>query len=300
MKPIVDQKTLEADLVRLLGQPLVLTPVSEGEESRAFALSVGGEELIVRIHPTDYGFAKDAVAAGRFASVDLPIPRIVDHGILDSGLCYCLSQRAPGKTLQDLDPDELRPVLAPVARVMNAMTQSDVGGIDGCGPFDADGYGAYVSWRTYLLAIAEPTIHDWSRLCGGVVPMRISRLLELIVTLAEHCPEMRGLVHGDFGSNNVLAEGTHITGIIDWSEAMVGDPLYDLANILFWRPWLACMEQQALYFEQNRPELLVDKRRLVCYQVRIGLSEVFDNLSNDHRPMAEWLLKRCEAVVESR
>jgi aminoglycoside phosphotransferase (APT) family kinase protein len=38
-------------------------------------------------------------------------------------------------------------------------------------------------------------------------------------------------VHGDFGSNNVLADGEHITGVVDWSEAMIGDPLYDVANI---------------------------------------------------------------------
>ncbi len=38
-------------------------------------------------------------------------------------------------------------------------------------------------------------------------------------------------MHGDFGSNNVLADGTVTTGVIDWGEAMFGDPRYDIANI---------------------------------------------------------------------
>src|SRR5699024_2408647 len=63
------------------------------------------------------------------------------------------------------------------------------------------------------------------------------------------------LVHADFGSNNVLTDNGRITAVIDWSEAMFGDSQYEVANIFFWRPWLACMEQQTRYFERRHPEL---------------------------------------------
>ena len=105
------------------------------------------------------------------------------------------------------------------------------------------------------------------------------------------------LVHGDFGSNNVLAEGEHITGVVDWSEALIGDPLYDVANIFFWRTWLPCMEQQAQFFEAHPLKLPNWKERVLCYQLRIGLSEVLANAFDRRDKTVFWALRRCEQIV---
>jgi hygromycin-B 4-O-kinase len=179
---------------------------------------------------------------------------------------------------------------------MDAMADVDVAMIAGYGEFDVLGRCDHTSWRDYLTDIANPATHDWSQLSREWMAPPL-RLLDLVSSLAEDCPEVRGLVHGDFGSNNVLADGDRITGIIDWSEAMVGDPLYDLANILFWRPWLDCMEQQAQYFERARPDRLADSRRLACYQLRIGLGELWSALGAGDRRMAEWSIGRCEEIA---
>jgi aminoglycoside phosphotransferase (APT) family kinase protein len=37
--------------------------------------------------------------------------------------------------------------------------------------------------------------------------------------------------HGDLHIEHVFIAGDEITGIIDWSEASQGDPLYDLATL---------------------------------------------------------------------
>ncbi len=39
------------------------------------------------------------------------------------------------------------------------------------------------------------------------------------------------LLHGDFNPRHVYARGGHITGIIDWSDAVCGDPVYDLGRV---------------------------------------------------------------------
>jgi hygromycin-B 4-O-kinase len=114
--------------------------------------------------------------------------------------------------------------------------------------------------------------------------------------LAEESPEERRLVHGDFGSNNVLCDAGRITGVIDWSEAMVGDPLYDVANILFWRTWLDCMEQQCRYFEIHEPQRLADRKRLRCYQLHIGLVTLFEAARDGDRAVVDWAMQRCRDV----
>ncbi|KPC86502.1 hydrogenase expression protein HypB, partial [Streptomyces sp. NRRL F-6602] len=42
---------------------------------------------------------------------------------------------------------------------------------------------------------------------------------------------------GDLLSRNVLAGEAGITGVLDWGNALYGDPLYDAAWRLHWWPW---------------------------------------------------------------
>ena len=43
----------------------------------------------------------------------------------------------------------------------------------------------------------------------------------------------RVLVHGDLGCGHLLAgAGGHLTGVIDWGDALIADPSYDLAALL--------------------------------------------------------------------
>jgi aminoglycoside phosphotransferase (APT) family kinase protein len=42
------------------------------------------------------------------------------------------------------------------------------------------------------------------------------------------------IVHWDFNQANILIEGEHITGVIDWEGARVGDACFDLVTLLFY------------------------------------------------------------------
>jgi hygromycin-B 4-O-kinase len=182
---------------------------------------------------------------------------------------------------------------------MDAIARSDVSMTSGFGPFDAEGAGKYGSWRAFLTSAADPDRYDLAAVAKRVDIDRARRLLDVIGELAGSCPEVRKLVHGDFGSNNVLVDGELVTGVIDWSEALIGDPLYDVANILFWRPWLDCMERQARYFEVRRPELLQHAERLRCYQLRIGVAEIFENAMAGDYGFVSWAISRCDEIVRT-
>jgi hypothetical protein len=44
-------------------------------------------------------------------------------------------------------------------------------------------------------------------------------------------PWMPAFTHGDLQIDHVFVDGDRITGVLDWSEAGQGDPLYDLATV---------------------------------------------------------------------
>lgn len=276
------------ELRRFLGEMPNLSPMTEGEESLVF----GNDDFILRVNHDIEGFRKDDLVCKTFAGTDLPIPAILEIGHLADGNAFCLLRRAEGRTLQDLSTGELPFVLDAVARVMAAIADRHPAAPSGFGCFDASGVASHASWHDFLL---QPVTLDWAGAkLGGV-----NHVLDLLQELAGHCPEHRALIHGDFGSNNVLTDGGRITAVIDWSEALYGDPLYDLANIFFWRPWLACMEFQARWFETHRLDLLKHAGRLRCYQLHIGLGQVWaSGLAGQHGDR-DWALARCAKIARS-
>lgn len=296
MKPKLSRRAVASAVERDLGPISAWIPVSEGEESQAFGIQLANEDFILRINRLAGSFHKDAFCYQNFASANLPIPQILSIGTVN-GHAYCVSRRAAGSTLQDLPPAELPAVVARVDKVMRAIAEAPLRGTKGFGRFDADGIGEHESWRSFVAAVADPRHYDWTR-CGLAIDRRwIERHLSLLNDLIPMCPETRNLVHGDFGSNNVLTDGLAITGVIDWSEALFGDPLYDVANIFFWRPWLACMEAQARFFETHRSDLSANARTLRCYQLRIGLQQVFECALAGDMADLRWAMARCDEVA---
>ncbi len=51
-------------------------------------------------------------------------------------------------------------------------------------------------------------------------------LKEGIGSVSMHAPR---LLHGDLAHHNLFSDGHRITGIIDWEDALAGDPVYDIA-----------------------------------------------------------------------
>ena len=55
------------------------------------------------------------------------------------------------------------------------------------------------------------------------------------------------LLHGDFWLGNLLWQGDELTGIVDWEDAMLGDPLADLGKSRLEMLWALGREAMELY-----------------------------------------------------
>ena len=297
-KPSLSPKTIQGILQQRWGTIDDFNPLVEGLASQAFGFRHAAADYVVRVNQSIDGFTKERFVYRSFASPDLPIPEVLDIGHLDDTHAFCVSRRMPGVRLQDMDDAHLAQLIGPTEEVVATIGAADIRGTDGFGRFDATGIGPYARWRDFLTSITDPQRYDWA-LAGRTAHMPTVRTLcRIVAQLAAQCPEERHLVHGDFGSYNVLTDGQHVTAVIDWDRALFGDPLYDVANLLFWRE------------EHLRPLVERIKRqgctvrhwheRVFCYQLLIGLQEIYDSAMGTGTISLAWLTSRCNAIVEQR
>jgi len=291
-KPRATLPEAEDFLRQRLGPIEGLVALKEGEESQAFGFRSGGTDLVLRINASRHGFEMDRMAAERFAGPDLPVPRVVLIEPLGRWHA-CVTARAPGVTLQDLRNGESHSYGRVVCDLLESLSICETGWIDGFGPFDPSGKARHQSWPAFLRAIAA---HDWRPLPRELRPL-LGPLIQYMAERAPSLPERHGLIHGDFGSNNLLVADGAVTGLIDWSEAKAGDPLYDVGNLFFWRPWLDCMEQQCRYILAEAPHLVREEEVVTTYAVHIGLSTAHEAVQAADVNLAEWALLRCQSLV---
>ena len=178
-----------------------------------------------------------------------------------------------------------------------SISQADVSSIEGFGDFDSEGRAPARSWREVLEATLE-RVADLAEARAAPLP-DLEPALERYRSLIRRCPEERALVHGDFGSNNVLVDGTRISAVLDWENAMVGDPFYDVANTRFWATHLRCMELQAEHFDRTLSHVAGYRERVLCYALRIGLEEARGAVAHADSRQAAWAVSRCFELLEA-
>lgn len=286
---MVVNREADAVLVRALLSEQVgndvadVRPLAGGFFSRAFAATAGGSEYVVRLNAgvhAQESFAKDDYAWRHFASPALLIPRIVASGETIDGY-YAISERVPGCTLAEFSVDERQTLLPAVLGAFEAISKSDVGMSRGYGPWNSSGDGQYSSWRRYLVEVMmndpDGYYQDWHALFDDSFLERemYETVYRQMLRLAEYCPEERALIHNDFQFENILAEGQRVTGVIDWANALYGDPLYDVARWIWWSAqpgwWYddSCDLMQSRFCDASHYD-----ERILCYQCHIGLDDL--------------------------
>jgi hygromycin-B 4-O-kinase len=267
-------------------------PLAGGFFSRAFAAAAGGREYVARLNAGAHAaesFAKDDYAWRHFASPTLPIPRIVAIGETDNG-CYAISERVPGCTLAELSVDERRTLLPAVLSAFETIGKVDVSMSWGYGPWGSSGDGQYPSWQQYLAAITtndpEGYYQNWHALFRDSFLERevYEAVYRRMLRLAEYCPEERALIHNDYQFENIMVARQRITGVIDWANALYGDPLYNVAR------WVWLSAQPGWWYD-NGSDIIRSRfgdaphydERIACYQCHIGLDDLRFYAKNDNR-----------------
>jgi aminoglycoside phosphotransferase (APT) family kinase protein len=186
------------------------------------AYEVNGE-LVVRFRRAGPGrVVREAELLRLVAGVSpLPVPVPVAVDAARGWLAY---RRLPGVPLLDRPPADPAAVGAVLGGFLAALHAVPVQRVAALVDVDDD---PPETWR------AE-TAETWRRVAGRVGAAGRRRVEGFLAAPAPPPAARLVLAHQDLGAEHVLADptGADVTGVIDWSDAALGDPAYDLGLIL--------------------------------------------------------------------
>ena len=264
--------------------------IKGGESSQAFRFCSKGDDFIVRVNTSDESFRKDKYAFEHFASVMILIPEILHIG-QEEGYAFAISTMSLGVIIKNLPDAQLLLVLPEMISILDTIHSTDISSQAGFGKWNTNGVGEFASWKYFLLNVGmyiESGKLFETTFLEREVWMKIYTEMEILTAF---CPEGRYLVHGDYGSDNVISDGRRITGILDWAESIYGDFVYDVAWLSFWGYEKSELYEKP-YQERNIPNF---KERLLCYKLHIGLGSLsffaYSQQKDKYSVVRERLLK---------
>lgn len=301
-RPVLSGGQVAALAVELFNsEQVTISPVATpGMETQAFQITNGSRTGCLRIGSHIGGFRKDAWARNVFGQ-DLPVPEVWEIGELPDGSAFCLTSWAPGRTLQDLPPDETHRITPLVFEAWSQLQVDAITATSGFGDLDPDTMTApYLSHQDHLRA-ALTAARRWPSTWINARRSAVSTLLDRYESLIDACPDERAFVHGDWGCNNILAVDDHLTAILDWESISLGDPLQDIAGRFwaFWPPVSNCVSALASYADQRLGQLPNYRARTLCYDLRTGISEITESLAEQDSQFADRCLSRCLALLDA-
>lgn len=261
-----------------------VTPAPHQGTFHLVHIGTGQLSLIVRssrpdVIDPDHTLNIEAVLAPHLASARVPhVPvRAVAVGAKRvAPFDLAIQDMAPGEALCDLPeavcecPDLLRSV-GQVMRDLHAI-EGRGGGPVCLQTGDDEGLrGLHQDWRDYMMLNLEVHVAG-CRAIGAITSDQSEAILEIFTDHAAVCIDVpTRLLHGDLGNHNIFVQNNAVVALIDWEDALIGDPAFDVAMWLTFHP----PRRHAAFLQGYGPAAQEDGFRLRCALsfLRIALSK---------------------------
>jgi len=260
-----------------------LVPLATGMFSQAFSFWVNDQAFVIRFNQWKQDFLKNKYANEHFACINIPIPPIIQLGKYNDTWHYAISSLCSGQTLDKLSLEQMHTLLPNLIVTVDHIHAIDLSNQAGYGLMDEHGVGMFNSCIRSLDNRKIP--HNWHYLLNSTFLEKrlFLNYKKQMLNLIPACPEQKQLVHGDIGFGNVVWNGTKITGVLDWAESKIGDPLWDIAWLNFWSDDTDYASAFYHFYKcQNRVPKNYEER-LLCYSLYIGLTSLAITAHNNKR-----------------
>jgi len=216
--------TLRQPALELAEAPV---PISGGYDTKIFAFRLAGATapfsgpLILRLLGPQHDPARalrERAVQNAVAALGYPAPRVLaasaDVAILDGA--FLVMERAPGRPMLEVRRLGIAGVLARTQLRLHDLDARPL-----LSTVSQEGIGEMPSFDSMLADLDRRVTRRPVE--GLVQPMR------WLLSHGPPKPDRRAICHGDFHPQNVLMSGNAVTGVLDWPNAVVADPAYDVA-----------------------------------------------------------------------
>lgn len=237
MKPTIGADLLIHLVTDTLGQAVARwQPAPYGADHVVLLAALAdGRRVVIKAGPEAH---IDAYVLRRLASLPVAVPEILAETTIEAdGSHYpvIVMTHISGVLLAEvpqLTPGIVQSLLDQIRAVHS------IRGYDGAGPMTEVLVGRGRGWKDYLLHVLSGQnldfewrrIRDDARVDADALDLGIHWLRQRLTYLPDR--ELPRLLHGDLNPVNIFVDGGSVVGIVDWSYARFGDPLFDFAR---WR-----------------------------------------------------------------
>lgn len=268
---------------------------TQGTFHRLYALDRGqGEDAVLRLH-VQAGRAGAMLLGPWLDGLGLPVCRQLTCDLSRTllPLDFEIVAMGCGQTLSTVDGDEPAMVMA-LTELGRAVARVHGVGVEGYGWLDPrrPGHALDKTWDDFL----RRRLEEHARVCrdiGAVDSFEVS-VIERLFGRPSGFVGPGVLLHGDLGSHNVLWEQGRITALLDFEDAIAGDPVFDLASWATFHP-----EHRHGAFLTGYGNL-PDRRRFWLYFLRVALAKtvVRNRFGITDRPGRPPAARRIQLALE--
>jgi hygromycin-B 4-O-kinase len=267
--------------------------MTEGDTSQTYYFEARYKKFVFQTSRDLQGYKKEAYIYKKYHN-RINVRNVLKIGNIADDIYYCITEFIDAKRLQDLETHELIANLEYIMEVFQCMENMKIPENMGFGCFNSEGIASYKTWPLYINAVYNE--YQWT--IGNNNTKEL--LLNCIAEIKKHnniFDNKKSLIHGDFGSSNVLNNAGKVY-LIDWSLSLYGDPLYEIANVLFWNE--KCLIP---LIDEIRIRYLKDEKAIIkiyLYILRIGLEEIYRTVEQNQIGYdIKWVERRVEEIINT-
>ncbi|MEM4367951.1 MAG: phosphotransferase [Candidatus Anstonellales archaeon] len=260
--------------------------------------------LVCKINklPNSYGGLSiylDDIVKHIMQKIRLPFPHIYRVNTLDKklGFSYEILDKISSNKISTLaNKNELCEsvfYLGKMCGVYHSSTFDFFGHIDVCSYLKGKRViGCYERWSTYIFTNLDKHIRICERI-GAIDYHEAEKILRKFDYKEVFDIEKGSLLHGDLGNHNAFIEKNKVT-LIDWEDAIIGDPLYDIA---YWGSFTP-NEDLKIFSSFIKGYTSVKslphdwKIKYWLYYLRIALAKTIHRYLFDYTELKEYKIKR--------
>jgi aminoglycoside phosphotransferase (APT) family kinase protein len=194
-----------------------------------YDVDAGGRGLIVKASTNHGALRAEAWVCARAAAEGCAAPAILRFGRLSTDKSAVIMSRVHGEPVPAEHP-AFKDVGANLRR-LHGVRMTGFGWLAQGSWDEFDGVSAeHPSWLSFLRAICDDTrgLAAHYRIAAVVADAAESAINEHAGTLG--APKAGVLCHGDLKAGHILVDGGRLAGVIDWGDALSGDPWFDIAR----------------------------------------------------------------------